>query len=110
MSGVSSRRKGVRGEREVARAFELAGFEVRNLEASGDHLLIGRIGRPLHIESKRQERLQLPQWLRQAATEAPAGAVPIVAFRQSRGSWYACLPLADLVGFLQAIEGGRGQP
>ena len=50
----------------------------------------------LHLEVKRQERLQLPSWLRQAAAEAPQGVLPVVAFRQNRGEWYAALRLADL--------------
>jgi Holliday junction resolvase len=104
--GVSSRRKGVRGEREVARIFEAAGFTVRGLEASGDHLVIVGPGRPLHIETKRQERLQLPMWLRQAANEAPAVAVPIVAFRQTGSQWYACLPLHDLAALLAGAAAG----
>jgi len=97
VSGPSSRRKGLRGEQEVAREMRAAGLEVRNLEGSGDHLTATAGGRQLHVETKRQERLQLPMWLRQAADEAPRGAVPVVVFRQSRGQWYACLPLGSLL-------------
>jgi Holliday junction resolvase len=61
---ASSRRKGLQGEREVARIWQAAGFDVRNLEATGD--------------------------------EAPQGTVPVVAFRQNRGEWYAALPLESL--------------
>jgi Holliday junction resolvase len=95
---VSSRRKGVRGEREVTRLLEAAGFTVRNLEGTGDQLVIARDGVLLHVESKRHERVRLPEWLQQAAREAPAGAVPVVAFRQSRKTWYVALPLADFIG------------
>lgn len=102
--GTSSRRKGVRGEREVARIFEAHGFQVRNLEATGDHLIAVSDVAMLHVETKRQERLQLPTWLRQAEAEAPAAAVPVVAFRQSRGTWYAALPLEMLA---LALAGDR---
>ena len=82
------------------------GFEVRGLEGEGDHLCLKRRDPDdsywydvvtLFSECKRQERIQLPAWLRQAKAEAPAGTVPVVAFRQNRGELYACLPLRDLL-------------
>lgn len=104
---MNRRQKGVDAEREVAAVWKAHGLEVRNLEQSGDHLVMvpldsrmfpGADGGTavIHSEVKRQERLKLPEWLRQAADEAPAGAIPVVSFRQSRGRWYACLPLDDL--------------
>ena len=94
---ASSRRKGVKGEGEVAAIWLAAGFGVRRLEGQGDHIVLLGNGRMIHSEVKRQERLQLPIWLRQAKAEAPGGTVPVVAFRQNRGEWYAALPLADLI-------------
>lgn len=98
---ASSRRKGIVGEREVARVYEAAGFEVRGLEGSGDHLVACRDGLVVHSEVKRQERVRMPEWLAQAEAEAPPGAVPVVAFRQNRGRWYAALPLDQLVELLR---------
>jgi len=94
---AASRRKGVGGEREVAAIFERNGWAVRGLEASGDHLCVHRNGVVLHSETKRQERLRLPEWLEQARNEAPEGVPPVVCFRQSRGQWYAVLTLDDLL-------------
>jgi hypothetical protein len=102
---AKSRTKGVKGEREVAAIWQAAGFTVRGLEGQGDHLVIPGVGLErwadgaltLHLEVKRQERVQLPGWLRQAAAEAPQGCIPVVAFRQNRGGWYAALPLEALV-------------
>lgn len=106
MSATARQRKGLAAEREVAEIWKAHGLEVRNLEYAGDHLVIVRyVNEPgvsgahralLHSEVKRQERLKLPEWLRQAAEEAPAGTIPVVSFRQNRGEWYACLRLADL--------------
>jgi hypothetical protein len=93
----SQREKGLVGEREVAAIFAAAGYSVRNLEGQGDALAIGTNGRLMHVETKRQERLKLPEWIRQAQSEAPKGVPAVVAFRQNRGEWYACLPLADLL-------------
>src|SRR6266705_888503 len=102
MSGLRSRRKGVTGERELADVFEDAGWTTRGLEGSGDWLAFRSRTVPyaedtLHIECKRAERLRLPAWLAQAAAEAPADVPPVVCFRQSRGQWYAALPLTDLL-------------
>lgn len=111
---AASRRKGVLGEREVAQAFEQAGWTVRGLEGQGDQLCVRLVKLPeymkptaaelasgalrtLHVEVKRQERLRIPEWLEQARTEAPPGVPPVLVFRQSRGQWIACLPLDDLL-------------
>jgi Holliday junction resolvase len=105
---AKSRRKGVVGEREVARIFQAAGFDVRGLEGLGDHLIVPGVSLDrwsdrsltMHVEVKRQERVQLPIWLRQAQAEAPQGTIAVVAFRQNRDDWYAALPLAQLVELL----------
>jgi len=110
---AASRRKGLAGEREVAASLERAGWTVRGLEGSGDWLAMRapEYGWPddtevirerltLHVECKRQERLRLPEWLEQARNETPEGVPPIVCFRQSRGVWYACLTLDDLLGLV----------
>lgn len=110
MSG-RERRKGVAGEREVAAILAAHGWIVRGLEGQGDHLAIRErlvtmpggdlhahlLREALHVEVKRQERLQLWQWVAQADAEAPPGTVPVVAFRRSRDEWRACLSLADLL-------------
>ena len=94
---LSERRKGLAGQQEVQRIVRDAGLTIRKLGGEGDALVDVRDGERLHLETKRQERLRLPTWLRQAREEAPKGAVPVVVFRQSRGVWYAVLPFDDLV-------------
>lgn len=98
------RDKGRKGEREVTLLLERAGFTVRALEGTGDHLALTD-GLVFHVESKRQETARPWAWLAQAEAEAPAGAVPLVAFRRSHGRWYALLPLEDFA----RIIGGRGE-
>lgn len=88
------------GELEVRRLWEAAGLTVRGLEGEGDHAVYLPGGAMLHSEVKRQERLQLPMWLRQAEAEAPPGTVPVVAFRQNRGAWYVALELDRLAALL----------
>jgi len=101
--GRSSRDKGLKAEREVAAIYQAAGFEVRGLESLGDHLVMCKDGLVIHSESKRQERLQLGVWIRQAESNAAQGTVPVIAWRHSRMPWRADLALSDLV----AIVGGR---
>lgn len=96
------RDKGAGGEREVAAVFRAAGFDCDRVPNSGGLRIKGDLygDVPAHVEVKRQETLRLPLWLRQARDEAPAGALPLVAFRQNRGDWYAALPLRDLAALL----------
>ena len=96
----SQRDKGLRGEREVAKAFELAGFPVRGLEGSGDHLVVCSADLTLHVESKRHEALRMGDWSKQAEAEAPQGTVPVVAYRRSREPWRVSLLLDDFVALL----------
>lgn len=102
----ATRRKGLKGEREVADRWEDAEWNLRGLEGSGDWLALRppmslcRGAVTLHIEVKRQERLKVPEWLKQAALEAPVGVPPVVCFRQNQGEWYAALRLDDLIGLL----------
>jgi len=102
--GRSERTKGQRGELEVAAIFQAAGFDCDRTPNSGGLRITGDLygDLPCHVEVKRQERLQLPAWLRQAAHDAPEGVMPLVAFRQNHGEWFAALPLTALVDLLAA--------
>lgn len=105
MMAASSRRKGMDGEREVARIWQAAGFAVRGLEAEGDHLVVCGNGLVFHSEVKRQERVRLPEWVRQANEEAPPNTIPVVAWRQNHGMWRADLGLDDLALLAAAHRG-----
>ncbi len=94
---TNTRTKGLVFEREVAAAFTAAGFEVRGLEAGGDHLVISHDGHVLHVEAKRQERMQLPTWLRQQERDCPQGALRALVFRQSRRPAYVVEPFEQFV-------------
>lgn len=93
----SERAKGAAGEREVAAICRAAGLDVQQLQRNRGDTTDLLVAGKLAVDVKRQERLQVPIWIRQAAAEAPAGTVPVVAFRQNRGEWFAALPLAALV-------------
>jgi hypothetical protein len=93
-----SRRKGVRGEREVAIAFEQAGAtRLHNLEGQGDHL-VELDDYLFHVEVKRRERLAIMDWVRQAEAEADPRMIPLVVFRQSGQPWRVVLQLDQFIG------------
>lgn len=67
------------------------------LRLKGD--LLGTV--PAHLEVKRQEVARPWLWWEQAAAEAPAGVMPIVAFRRSRSPWLAIVELEALAELIQ---------
>ena len=100
----AQRRKGLRGEAEVAGLFRDHGFDVRKLEDSGDLLVANyRVARRrtpvLHVEVKWENRLRLA-WLSQAVTEAMPGTNPTVIWRPDRWPWCAMLRAEDLARLL----------
>jgi hypothetical protein len=94
---VNTRKKGTQFEREVAAAFEAAAFQVRGLEAGGDHLVICRHGSVLHLECKRREHLKLDTWLRQQEADCPPGLRRALVFRLSRRPPYVVEPLEQFI-------------
>jgi hypothetical protein len=107
--GATERRKGVRGEHEVAELYRSRGFTIRGLEGAGDHLVVcgENSGVLLHSEVKRQEVARPWLWWEQASSEAPAGAIAAVHFRRNRSPWLALLAAGELVGLLEQLENSR---
>ncbi|HVE35393.1 MAG TPA: hypothetical protein VNC18_17640 [Gemmatimonadaceae bacterium] len=103
---ASERAKGARGEREVVDMLRTFGIACdRTVHNSGLYLrgdVTGVDG--YHLEVKRHETLRVPAWIRQAEDEC-GDLVPVVAFRQSRGEWYAAMPLRDLARLLADNRG-----
>lgn len=92
MGGLTSRRKGAGGEREVRDILRRFGFRAQRdgrLAADLDHDIEG-----WHLEVKRRETASIWAWLEQAARDA-FGRVPVVVFRRSRSPWYAVMPLEE---------------
>lgn len=98
----TERQKGLRGEREVAAIYRRHGLQVRGLEGGGDHLVVCPSERmpSFHSEVKRQETARVWAWFEQARTEAPAHAVPVVAFRRNNSPWLAVIELERLAELL----------
>lgn len=103
-AGRASRNKGARGEREFANLVRSFGFTCERT---------GRDGRTsqdvthniadVHLEVKRCESYDLPEWIRQAEGDADAGETPVIAFRKSRQPWRVVVPAVDFLR-LKALE------
>ena len=93
---AASRRKGQDGEREVAALWQRYGFTVRGLEGGGDHLVIGGNGFTIHSEVKRRETINVWEHWKQATSECPPGAMPVLHIRRNHMSWLAVTWLDDL--------------
>lgn len=93
-SKINSRAKGASGERELAKLLRTQGFtEARRGQqycgASGDADVIGVKG--IHIECKRQERVQDELWMKQAEDDARKGEIPVVIYRRNHEQWKVLL-------------------
>lgn len=101
--GAMSKTKGKTGEREVAALLKEHGFEARRGQqfSGGDgspdvvHDIPG-----VHIEVKRNERLDLWGALAQATADAGPDKTPVVFHRPNRREWVCILPAADLLRLL----------
>jgi hypothetical protein len=107
--GNSERRKGVSGELEVRDVFRGFGFDCDRTPNSGALRIAGDLYGtvPAHVEVKRQETARVWAWWEQASGEAPAGELPIVAFRRSRSPWLAIVPLDKLAELMADAAIGR---
>ena len=107
----ASRDKGIRGELEVASIFQKRGFDCDRTPNSGGLRIRGDLHGtvPAHLEVKRQETARPWVWFDQAASEAPGGVTPVVAFRRNNSPWLAIVPLEELAR-LMAVDAGTLTP
>jgi len=101
MGGKSSRAKGGRGEREVAKILSTHGYHVERRGAGfdGDDLRIKEFPE-WYSEVRRRETLCIPEWCREIKEKAN-GDIPILFFRRNREPWRVVLELED---FLRLLE------
>jgi hypothetical protein len=97
---ASSRRKGIRGEGDVARIFRAGGVTVEKLQQQQGGVCDLIAGDRFYVDVKRAERLKLPEWLRQAADEAPQSG-RVVCGAAARGAGGAGR-MSDSAAFLIA--------
>lgn len=106
---ASQRTKGAVAEREVIHILRDHGWpEARRTSDGREQSTRGDVTNGpagCHLEVKRQERLNVPAALTQAADDAGA-EIPIVVHRPSRHPWMATLPLEELLPLLALRERG----
>ena len=99
---INSRAKGAKAERELAHILRTQGHtEARRGQqycgANGDADVIGVKG--IHIECKRQERVQDEVWMKQAEADAKQGEIPVVIYRRNHEKWKLLIrqDIADII-------------
>lgn len=113
MSGSRSRSKGQRGERELVGLYRSHGFEAeRNLGQEHEISEVFDVKTDvrgvdgIHIQAKRQEKIEMPKWIKQVLDEAPPDSIPTVHFRRNYPdqphTWWVCLPLEDFLPLVRA--------
>lgn len=108
--GSMSRRKGAVAEREIIQVLRAEGWPNAQRTSDGrEQAQRGDIAngpQGVHLEIKRQERLNVPAALRQVAADANPLDVPILVHRSSRQPWLVTLPLTELLPLLRLREAG----
>lgn len=107
MSGMSSQRKGKRGEEELATILQQAGYSVRHGPSQSYGScpdIFGLDG--VHVECKRREKLNLSEAMNQAIRDAERfhDGAPCVFHRKNRESWRVTMRLED---WLELYQRGR---
>lgn len=104
--GLKSRNKGKSGERELARELRrVLGVDAYRAQqykgAAGDSDVLGLPG--VHVESKRTEKFNLYEALKQATDEALEGNVPAVFHRRNHQPWVVIVRLDDLPALVNTL-------
>jgi Holliday junction resolvase len=108
MTGKKSKRKGARGELELAKALKGLGFDNarRGRQYAGGpdspdvHGILG-----VHIECKRMEKFSLYPALEQSINDA-GNNVPTVMYRKNYKDWVVIVRLKDLEELSKRITDG----
>ena len=107
--GTASRQKGVRGERELIAVLQEKGFKAkRGLQFRGgvDAPDVVCTTLPFHLEVKRQERMRMELWMKQAREDAAVyGKVAAVFHKANNKRWTVTFDLEDFLDWY-ALDGG----
>lgn len=94
---TNSKRKGAKGERELANKLKEYGYNCRRGQqycgANGDADVIGLDG--IHIECKRVEKLNLYDAMAQAKADKKEDELPTVFHRKDNSKWLVTMELDD---------------
>ena len=103
---INSKRKGAAGERELAHKLQEYGYDARRgvqySGANGDPDVVGLPG--IHIEAKRNERLNVYDAMAQAKGDARDGELPTVMWRKNHSEWLVTMRLEDWIKIYSESE------
>ena len=105
--GRASQRKGRTGELELAQLLQGYGYDVQPGQAvsyGATPDLVGLSG--VHIECKRNERLNVPEAMAQAVRDADRfrDGAPAVFHRRNRSGWLVTMRLPDWMKMYQKVR------
>lgn len=102
---INSRRKGAKGELELANLLKEYGFDARRGQqycgSNGDADVVGLPG--VHIECKRVEQLNIDKAMNQSIRDSKGDEMPVVMHRRNNMPWKVTMLLDD---FLKLYKGG----
>lgn len=101
---INSKRKGARGELELAHKLEEYGYNAkRSVQYNGKDGQADVVGLPrIHCEIKRVEKLNIYDAIEQAKRDAKNGDMPTVFHRKNRCNWLVTMELDE---FMQLYDG-----
>ena len=101
---TNGKRKGKEGELELAHKLREYGYDgKRSVQYNGKDGQADVLGLPhIHIECKRQERLNVYDAIDQAKRDAKNGDMPTVFHRKNRCNWLVTMELDE---FMELYEG-----
>jgi len=104
---LNSKKKGKRGELELARKLREYGYDTRRgqqYSGIGGDDVVGLDG--IHIECKRVEKLNIYEAIRQAVRDAKVDEKPAVFWRKNREDWLVIMRLEDWIELYREWEAG----
>lgn len=107
MAGKASQSKGRRGELELSRLLQGYGYDVQPGRAQSYGEVPDLTGLPgVHIECKRNERLNVPEAMAQAVRDAEkfGDGAPTVFHRRNRSGWLVTMRLPDWMKMYQKVH------
>ena len=108
---INSKRKGAKGELELAHKLQEYGYDEakRSVQYNGKDGQADVIGLPhIHCEIKRVEKLNIYNAIEQAKRDAKNGDKPTVFHRKNRCNWLVTMELDDFMeiykGYMNNIQ------
>lgn len=95
---INSKKKGAKGERELANKLKEYGYSTRRGQQYNGLEGEDVVGLDyIHIECKRVERLNLEEAMNQSKRDATENQIPAVFHRKNRSKWLVSMELDDWI-------------